>query len=146
MKAGGSGDVTKTHRLWHHPRNPQRIGSGVIVGEHAFHVNEPGLAPCFELKTGKDLWNQERLTGKTWGSPVHADGKVYMTNCNGETLVFKPNPTRSKCWRGTNCRTPCWRRSRSPTATSSSAGTSTCGASPNRPLRLSVVFRTGTMA
>jgi outer membrane protein assembly factor BamB len=44
VRAGGSGDVTKTHRLWHHPRNPQRIGSAVIVGDHAYLVNEPGGA------------------------------------------------------------------------------------------------------
>lgn len=94
VKAGGSGDVTKTHRLWHHPRNPQRIGSCVIAGEHAFHINEPGLASCFELKTGKDLWKAERLTGQTWGSPVYADGKIYVTNYNGETQVFKPNPAK----------------------------------------------------
>jgi outer membrane protein assembly factor BamB len=94
VRAGGTGDVTKTHRLWHHPRNPQRIGSCVIVGEHAFHVNEPGQASCFELKSGKDLWNQERLTGKTWGSPVYAAGRIYVTNYDGETFVFKPDPTK----------------------------------------------------
>ena len=66
----------------------------MIIGEHAFHVNEPGLASCFELTTGKDLWNKDRLTGKTWGSPVHADGKIYITNFNGETIVFKPNPDK----------------------------------------------------
>ena len=94
VKAGGNGDVTSTHRLWHHPKNQQRIGSCVIVGEHAFHVDEPGTASCFELKTGKDLWNRERLTGKTWGSPVHADGKIYVTNYDGDTFVFKPNPAK----------------------------------------------------
>ena len=29
VKAGGSGDVTDTRRLWHHPKTKQRIGSGV---------------------------------------------------------------------------------------------------------------------
>ena len=94
VRAGGDGDVTKTHRLWHHPRNPQRIGSCVIIGEHAFHVNEPGLASCFELKTGTDLWKGERLTSKTWGSVVHAAGRLYITNYNGETLVVKPDPSK----------------------------------------------------
>jgi outer membrane protein assembly factor BamB len=92
-RAGGSGDVTKTHRLWHHARrNPQRIGSAVIVGEHAYLVNEEGLASCFELKTGKDVWQEERLTGKTWGSFVHAAGRLYVTNNNGETFVLKADP------------------------------------------------------
>lgn len=94
VRAGGDGDVTKTHRLWHHPRNQQRIGSCVIIGEHAYHVNEPGSASCFELKTGKDLWKGERLTSKTWGSMVHAAGRLYVTNYNGETLVVKPDPSK----------------------------------------------------
>ena len=93
VKAGGNGDVTKD-RLWHHPRNPQRIGSAVVVGEHAYLVNETGVASCFELKTGKDPWKQERLMGSTWGSLVHAGGRLYVTSRDGETAVLKPDPTK----------------------------------------------------
>jgi outer membrane protein assembly factor BamB len=94
VKAGGNGDVTKTLRLWHHPRSPQRIGSCVIIGEHAYLMNEQGLASCFELKTGKDLWKQERLTNETWGSFVHANGRLYVTNNSGTTFVLKPDPAK----------------------------------------------------
>ncbi|MBO0697884.1 MAG: PQQ-binding-like beta-propeller repeat protein [Zavarzinella sp.] len=96
VRAGGSGDVTKTHRLWHRPRNPQRIGSPVLVGEHVYLINEPGLASCFELKTGTDLWKQERLLGETWGSLVHAGGRLYVTATNGETVVLKADPKRDE--------------------------------------------------
>jgi outer membrane protein assembly factor BamB len=92
VRAGGSGDVTRTHRLWHHPRNPQRIGSAVIVGDHAYLVNEPGGASCFELKTGKDLWQRERLLSTTWGSFVHAGDRLYVTSTSGETVVLKADP------------------------------------------------------
>jgi outer membrane protein assembly factor BamB len=93
VKAGGTGDVTKD-RLWHHPRSPQRIGSAVIVGEHAYLINEPGLASCFELKTGKDVWKQERLMGSTWASLVHAGGRLYVTSRSGETVVLKADPAK----------------------------------------------------
>jgi outer membrane protein assembly factor BamB len=93
VKAGGPGDITKD-RLWHHPRNPQRIGSAVIVGDHAYLINEPGLASCFELKTGKDVWKQERLMGSTWGSLVHAGDRLYVTSRDGETVVLKPDPAK----------------------------------------------------
>jgi outer membrane protein assembly factor BamB len=92
VRAGGSGDVTKTHRLWHHPRNPQRIGSAVIVGDHAYLINEPGRASCFELKTGKDVWDRDKLLGTTWGSFVHAAGRLYVTSNGGETVVLKADP------------------------------------------------------
>jgi outer membrane protein assembly factor BamB len=91
VRAGGRGDVTKTHRLWHHAeRNPQRIGTAVVLGGRAYMLNEQGFGSCFDLKTGKDLWNQERLTGPVWGSAVAAAGRLYVTNTSGETLVLKP--------------------------------------------------------
>jgi outer membrane protein assembly factor BamB len=94
VKANGTGDVTK-ERLWHHPRAPQRIGSAVVVGEHAYLINEPGQASCFELKSGKDLWKQERLMGSTWASLVHAGGRLYVTSRNGETVVLKADPAKA---------------------------------------------------
>jgi outer membrane protein assembly factor BamB len=94
VKAGGSGDVTKTHRLWHHTQMiPQRIGSGVILGEHCYLINENGQPACFELKTGKNLWEKEqRVSGPTWSSLVAAAGRLYITSQGGETVVFKADP------------------------------------------------------
>jgi outer membrane protein assembly factor BamB len=91
LKPGGKGDVTDSQRLWHVEKAPQRIGSGVIVGEHVYIVNENGTAQCIELKTGKTLW-QERATGGTWGSMVCADGKLYVTSQQGETVVLAAKP------------------------------------------------------
>ncbi|HKB35139.1 MAG TPA: PQQ-binding-like beta-propeller repeat protein [Gemmataceae bacterium] len=92
VRAGGSGDVTKTHRLWQHPSNPQRIGSPVIVGEHAYLINEQGLGQCFELKTGKDVWMKERAASATWGSLVVAGDRFYITTQNGETVILSASP------------------------------------------------------
>jgi len=92
VKAGGKGDVTKTHRLWYRPQNPQRIGSPVIVGEHACILNDDGTAQCIEVKTGKDLWNKQRVGGSTWASMVAAAGRLYVTNRAGDTLVFAARP------------------------------------------------------
>ncbi|MBS0203149.1 MAG: PQQ-binding-like beta-propeller repeat protein [Planctomycetes bacterium] len=83
-------DITSTHRLWRHPTSPQRIGSGVVLGEHVYMVNEPGTAQCIEAKTGKILWTN-RLTSSTWASLVHADGHLYITSLDGESVVFRPN-------------------------------------------------------
>ena len=90
LKTGGKGDVTESHRLWRVAGNPQRIGSGVIVGDHAYLVNEPGLA-CIELKTGKEVWN-ERIPGSVWGSIVLADGKLHVVSQTGVTHVIAAKP------------------------------------------------------
>jgi outer membrane protein assembly factor BamB len=93
VQAGGKGDVTKTHRLWHHPQqNPQRIGSAIILGNYAYLVSEPGLAQCFVLKSGKDLWDKKRLGERTWSSLVAAAGHLLIANDAGEIHVLKASP------------------------------------------------------
>ncbi|MEI8383711.1 MAG: PQQ-binding-like beta-propeller repeat protein, partial [Planctomycetota bacterium] len=90
LPSSGKTDITDTHRLWRFPSSPQRIGSGVIVGEHIYVVNEPGTAQCIAAKTGKILWT-ERLTSSTWASLVYAEGRLYTTSLDGESVVFLPN-------------------------------------------------------
>ena len=94
-KVGGSGDVTSTHRLWHHPRNTQRIGSPVIVGEHVYIVEENGVPHCFELKTGKEIWGaSERATGTTWSATVAAGDRLYVGSHTGDVVVYKADPKK----------------------------------------------------
>jgi outer membrane protein assembly factor BamB len=94
VKLGGSNDITKD-RLWlHAQRHNQRVGSGMIVGDHVYMVDDNGAPHCYELKTGEDRWKDEKRpgTGSTWGSMVHAEGRLYVLMRNGETLVFAANP------------------------------------------------------
>ena len=95
-RAGGSGDITESRRLWHHPRTKQRIGSGVIHEGHIYIHDDPGVAECFELKSGKLLW-EERLqgqgkTGVNWSSVLLSEGKCYTITQGGDCFVFKASP------------------------------------------------------
>jgi outer membrane protein assembly factor BamB len=96
VEAGGTGDVTESRRLWHHPKTKQRIGSGVIHDGHIFILNDPGVAECFDLKTGKIIW-EERLKGPAaksdnWSSLVLASDKLYAINQGGDAFVLKASP------------------------------------------------------
>jgi outer membrane protein assembly factor BamB len=92
VRAGGHGDVTRSHRLWIQARkNPQRIGSPVIVGRHAYLLNEPGIAQCFELETGKELWDGKRLD-RSWSSFVAAGDRLYGLSMSGEGFVVAASP------------------------------------------------------
>lgn len=92
FKLGGSGNVTESSRLWlNKERQPQRIGTGIIIGKHLYMVNEQFIAQCIEIETGKDVWQSRIPQGALWGSPVLVDGRMYVTNQNGTTIVFKPN-------------------------------------------------------
>ncbi len=90
VRPGGSGDATP-RRLWREEQNRQRIGSGVIVGEHFYLVNEPGTFQCIELKTGKTVFD-ERLGGATWASLVGAGDRLYATSMRGETFILGAKP------------------------------------------------------
>jgi outer membrane protein assembly factor BamB len=92
VKAGGQGDVTATHRLWLQEKAiPQRIGSAVIVGEHAYLLNADETAVCFEVKTGKQVW-KERLPGTSWSSMVLVGDRIYVPNQRGDCYVLRAAP------------------------------------------------------
>jgi outer membrane protein assembly factor BamB len=92
VRTGGQGDLTESQRLWRVPTAPQRIGSGVIIGPYVYLVNTPGTFQCLAIETGQPLWT-ERVGGESWGSLVDADGRLYVTNLEGETLVLAAQPT-----------------------------------------------------
>jgi outer membrane protein assembly factor BamB len=92
VKVGGAGDITGD-RLWHHPRNTQRVGSGVVLGEHVYILEENGTPHCYELKTGQEVWKVgQRPSATSWGSMLAADGRLYVLNQNGDTVVFAASP------------------------------------------------------
>lgn len=98
VKAGSEarGDVTESARLWRHPKTKQRIGSGAIHAGHIFIHNDPGVAECFELKSGKLIW-EKRLAGAgtkltNWSSVMIADGMCYTITQGGDCFVFRASP------------------------------------------------------
>jgi outer membrane protein assembly factor BamB len=97
VKLGGSGDITR-NRLWHHPPpNIQRVGTGIIVGEHVYMLDENCLPHCYELTTGKDLWkNATRPQGSTWSSMVLSGDRLYLLTKQGDTYVIAANPKEFK--------------------------------------------------
>ena len=96
IQVKGNGDITESGRLWRHPKTKQRIGSGVIHAGYLFIHNDPGIAECFELKTGKTVW-EERLSGPgtsatNWSSVMVADGHCYTMTQGGDCFVFRASP------------------------------------------------------
>ncbi|MEX2173881.1 MAG: PQQ-binding-like beta-propeller repeat protein [Pirellulaceae bacterium] len=96
VPATGEGDVT-ARRLWHHERkNPQRVGSGVVVKDHLYILNEPGQAWCLDVKTGERAWEERLPGGNSWSSMSHVAGRLYISNTAGTTFVLEPNPAECK--------------------------------------------------
>ena len=93
VKAGGRGDITKSHVLWSFDNGPD-VPTPVTDGTYVYVINDRGIMWCLDLKTGKEVYGRQRLRSATYsGSPVLADGKIYVTNEDGVTVVVKAGPT-----------------------------------------------------
>jgi outer membrane protein assembly factor BamB len=93
LKAGGRGDVTKSHLVWSFANGPD-VPTPVTDGTYVYVVNDRGIVWCLDAKTGKEVYGRTRIKSGTYsGSPVLADGKLYVTNEDGVTVVFKAGPT-----------------------------------------------------
>lgn len=94
VRLGGSGDVTKTHRVWYHENVASSVGSGVALAGAIYQPFMRSLA-CIDPVRGKAHWVDPLGKGSAkaslWSSIVRAGDRMYLTNQKGATLVFAPN-------------------------------------------------------
>jgi outer membrane protein assembly factor BamB len=90
IDARQQGDVTKVAEVW-------RLGgkefndsiSSVALHEGlVYAVDSPGFLNCIDAGSGKRLWVHD-LKANVWGSPLVADGKVYVQTAEGVVCIFK---------------------------------------------------------
>ncbi|HXG64553.1 MAG TPA: PQQ-binding-like beta-propeller repeat protein [Blastocatellia bacterium] len=92
IKAGGRGDVSKSHLLWSFQNGPD-VPTPVTDGKYFYVVDDRGVMWCLDAATGKPVWGPQRIKSGTYSaSPVLADGKIYITNEDGLTTVVKAGP------------------------------------------------------
>lgn len=92
LRAGGRGDVTTSHLLWSFGFGPD-VPTPVTDGKYFYVVNDRGIMWCLDAKTGAEVYGQQRIKPGTYsGSPVLADGKIYITNEDGLTTVVAAGP------------------------------------------------------
>jgi len=90
LDARQRGDVTKTAERW-------RLGdkdfadslSTVAVHDGLVYATDAaGFLNCLELTTGQRLWRHDHLAN-IWGSPLVADGKVFLQTGEGVVHIFQ---------------------------------------------------------
>ncbi len=84
-----SGAASEPSIVWRHKKSVPNMPSPLLVGEEIYIVHDNGVATCLDATTGKEQWT-ERLGGKYCSSPLYADGKIYLSSREGNTLVLKP--------------------------------------------------------
>ncbi|WP_158262259.1 MULTISPECIES: PQQ-binding-like beta-propeller repeat protein [Pirellulaceae] len=102
VKAGGSGDVTQTHRLWT-SKAGTNVPSPILHEGHLYYIDYNGsIAYCTEAKSGEVVY-QQRLNrfDQVYASPVMAAGKIVYLARNGEALVIEAKPQYEEISRNT---------------------------------------------
>lgn len=95
VRVGGKGDVTNTHVVWTSRLGPD-FGTPVMHDGHMYFATSRGAVVCLDAKTGAEVY-QERLEGgrgggRTYASPILADGKLFLATRGAGTLVIAAKP------------------------------------------------------
>jgi outer membrane protein assembly factor BamB len=92
IKPGGRGNVTATHTAWTFDRGPD-VPTPVSDGKLLYCVSDRGVVEVLDVQTGSVVYGPERLKPAIYSaSPVLGDGKIYVTNEEGLTSVFRAGP------------------------------------------------------
>ena len=68
------------------------FASPVMDGERLYTMDNSAIVGAFDLKTGTRLW-EKTLGTLQKGSPVLADGKLYVGTENGKVFILRPSAT-----------------------------------------------------
>ncbi|MCA9265301.1 MAG: PQQ-binding-like beta-propeller repeat protein [Planctomycetales bacterium] len=93
VRAGGTGDVTDSHRLWT-SKTGSNVTSPVYHDGHLYWMSDKlGVAYCAEAGSGKLVYEQ-RLSraGQVYGSPILANERIYYLTREGTVFVIAARP------------------------------------------------------
>lgn len=93
VKAGGSGDVTSSHRLWTSTKGTN-VSSPVYHKGYLYWANEArGLACCAKAETGQMVYEQRLERADTiYASAFFAEDRLYYVARDGKTFVVAAKP------------------------------------------------------
>jgi outer membrane protein assembly factor BamB len=83
----GQGDITQTGRVWHNDGILRTVSTAAVAGNTVFISDFAGFLHCLDTATGKPFWKYDALAA-VWGSPMVADGKVYLGDEDGDVAVL----------------------------------------------------------
>jgi outer membrane protein assembly factor BamB len=93
IRPGGSGDVTRTHVAWTTPKGSPFVPSGIVVGDLLYLVNDmQSILTVYEATSGTLVYQGRLGVAQREGfsaSPVAVNGKVFITNDEGQTFVVQ---------------------------------------------------------
>jgi outer membrane protein assembly factor BamB len=88
IRLGGSGDVTKTNRLWTQDGLGAFVPTPAVYDGRIYVLTDRGGINCIDPSSGEVIWSEElpKHRGKYYSSPTIAGGKLYAAREDG--VVF----------------------------------------------------------
>jgi outer membrane protein assembly factor BamB len=82
------GDITQTGRVWHYDKIRRSISTPAIIDGLIYQPDFSGFLHCLDAKTGEAYWVHDMFAA-VWGSPLIADGKLYLGDEDGDVVVMQ---------------------------------------------------------
>jgi outer membrane protein assembly factor BamB len=104
FRAGGKGDISTSQLAWSwtDQRSAPDVPTPVSDGPRFYMAGDQGSITCLDAKTGTVIYGPEETgIGRVWGSPIIADGKIYVTSQTAETAILAAGPTYKLLGKGT---------------------------------------------
>lgn len=100
IRPEASGDITpatgsrvSAGLAWSDERNGSYLQTPVVYGDFIYASTSAGIFKAYEARTGRKLYEHRLGSGGAFtSSPVAADGRIYVTDEEGQTFVIKAGP------------------------------------------------------
>ncbi len=93
IKMEGSGDVTKTHRLWSRKDIGPFIPCPTVSKGRVYIIGDRGTIDCINPSTGKTIWNgtfpKPKRKANFYSSPLIANNHLYAIREDGIVFILK---------------------------------------------------------
>jgi outer membrane protein assembly factor BamB len=96
VRAGGTGDVTKSHVLWT-SKSSSYVATPLLHEGHLYWIDDRGQAFCTNAKTGEQVYRSRvaEISGggrPVYASPVLSDGRLIVATRWSGTLILPAKP------------------------------------------------------
>lgn len=87
----GTGDITASGLVWTYPLDRHCMSTPAVHNGRVYVADCGRKIHCVDAKAGRALWVQD-AGGDLWGSPLVADGKVYVGTRRNALWVLADSP------------------------------------------------------